>query len=293
MEDINAKLDKMALEIRELRNIIIETRRNTHLTQKLLLKNNEYNSCDDLYVINTSFGELVFYANAGSMETHGLLEGFIEINEKNNKDDSYNFNDIDFKDGDVVIDIGANVGAISIYLAKKYPFIKVYSFEPIPRIYQNLVKNIEANNLTNITPINKAVTSDGRPVEMIYSLGVNLASCITENMHEKHIKFINHHGIADKLKIESISLNDIFDEFNIDKCKLLKIDCEGSEEEVLVNTNVLSKIEHLRGEIHYEKERTMELLNYLVKHINPENMKFCYLQIKEKICIPNKSEAVV
>ncbi len=43
----------------------------------------------------------------------------------------YDFDSINFKEGDVVIDIGGNIGMISIYLAKKFPFLKIYAFEPV------------------------------------------------------------------------------------------------------------------------------------------------------------------
>ena len=42
-----------------------------------------------------------------------------------NSDPIYNFDDINFEPGDVVIDIGANIGIVSIYLAKRYPFLKI------------------------------------------------------------------------------------------------------------------------------------------------------------------------
>ena len=51
-----------------------------------------------------------------------------------NEFDDYNFDSIDFKDGDVVIDIGGNIGMVSIYLAKKYPFLKIYALNPLNKI---------------------------------------------------------------------------------------------------------------------------------------------------------------
>jgi precorrin-6B methylase 2 len=42
--------------------------------------------------------------------------------------DEYNIRKMNFEDGDVVVDIGANVGSVSLYIAKKYPNVKVYSF---------------------------------------------------------------------------------------------------------------------------------------------------------------------
>ncbi len=79
---------------------------------------------------------------------------------------------IDFKEGDIVIDIGANVGMVSILLAKKFPFFKIYSFEPMRNNYESFLKNIELNKVPNgvIKHFNKAVTKDGRIVSMTKNL---------------------------------------------------------------------------------------------------------------------------
>ncbi|MDR1942676.1 MAG: FkbM family methyltransferase [Endomicrobium sp.] len=85
--------------------------------------------------------------------------------------DDYKLNCIDFNQMDVVIDIGANIGMISIYLAKKYPFLKIYSFEPVKCNYEKFKKNIELNKIPNgvINIQNKAVTKDGRTVQMFFN----------------------------------------------------------------------------------------------------------------------------
>lgn len=57
---------------------------------------------------------------------------------------------------DVVLDGGANVGAFSILVSKIVK--KVVSVEANPKNYQYLVENINNNNITNIIPINAALT---------------------------------------------------------------------------------------------------------------------------------------
>ena len=49
---------------------------------------------------------------------------------------------------------------------------------------------------------------------------------------------------------DSITLDEIFDRYAIARCKLLKIDCEGAEHEILTNTSVLDGVEWLSGEFH-------------------------------------------
>lgn len=42
---------------------------------------------------------------------------------------------------DVIFDIGANIGITSIWLAKKYPAARIYSFEPVAENFEILEKN--------------------------------------------------------------------------------------------------------------------------------------------------------
>ena len=67
-----------------------------------------------------------------------------------------------FKDycqaGDVSVDVGANVGEVSITLSQRAGAEgQVYSFEPNPRIYRYLLGNLTLNGCRNVTATNAAV----------------------------------------------------------------------------------------------------------------------------------------
>lgn len=44
--------------------------------------------------------------------------------------DIYGLDAIPFQPGDCVIDIGAHIGLVSMYLAKRWPFLRIHAFEP-------------------------------------------------------------------------------------------------------------------------------------------------------------------
>jgi FkbM family methyltransferase len=155
----------------------------------------------------------------------------------------YTFDNISFKPGDVVIDIGAHVGMVSIVLAKINPNILIHAFEPIPTNYNALIENIKINKVENIIPHNKAVTNDGRNILMIINNNDNtggatqcLANMTIAN-HDNHV-------------VPSIPIQEIFKIFAINKCKLMKIDCEGSEHELFFEDSWLSNVEFMIGELH-------------------------------------------
>ena len=76
-----------------------------------------------------------------------------------------------FKDycqaGDIAIDVGANVGEVSIILSQRTAATgHVYGFEPNPRIYRYLLGNLALNRCGNVTAANLAVGASAGTVRM-------------------------------------------------------------------------------------------------------------------------------
>jgi FkbM family methyltransferase len=206
--------------------------------------------CRDYYLQGSEF---TFYD--GFLSTVIGVVGY-EINES----PEYDFHRITFKKGDVVVDIGGNIGMVSILLAKKYPFLKIYAYEPVKANYENFLRNIKANGIPEgtITVENKAVTADGRPVGM-HVRPSDMAYCtMTSSESDEATE-----------KATSMTLADIFKKHKIEKLKLLKIDCEGAEYEILeaADDKLLTKIEYLRGEFHGRVRDIKKLIKYCKAHI--------------------------
>jgi FkbM family methyltransferase len=191
-------------------------------------------------------------------------------NEINN--DSYDIaidNKVNFKNDDVVIDIGGNIGMVSILLAKKYPFIKIYAFEPVYENWKNFKRNIKINNVNNIKLFNLAVAGNNCFAKIEHDYNINICSSLMKNFIHQWQREI----CIKRNTVKTITLDDILLRFKIDKCKLLKIDCEGSEFEIFYNSKLLNKIEYVTGETHsYDNKRNNResLLKYLEKYF-PNN----------------------
>lgn len=162
------------------------------------------------------------------------------------KRDCYNIESIRFQPGDVVVDIGANVGMVSIYVAKRFPSVRVLAFEPIPDNYAHLVTNIARNGVTNVVPHQLAITSDGRAFRMIVNFGNNSGGG-TGNLRDMALR--DH----DYFTVESTTLDRVFEAHAIAACRLLKIDCEGAEHEILTTATCLDRVEYLSGEFHINR----------------------------------------
>lgn len=218
-----------------------------------------------------------FYDNILSFNPDFTIRGIIDVNEYNKKDHPYYIKDVNLKKGDIVIDIGANLGIFSIYLGLLYPDITIYAFEPVKQTYDNLVKNIEINNVKNVKVFNLAVTKDGRDLKMYYLQEIPGSSFIEDVKDtETSIRQFNKAQNKRHEIVKSTTLDDILKDNKIKKVKLLKIDCEGSEDEILRASEKLSDIEHIIGEIHYGQgsETTESLKKYLSQYFDKNHMKF-------------------
>jgi len=72
--------------------------------------------------------------------------------------------------GDVVVDIGANVGYYTVLAGKRVgPTGKVYAFEPDPVAFALLKKNVALNGLTNVVVEPKAVSNEPGSIRLYLS----------------------------------------------------------------------------------------------------------------------------
>lgn len=132
----------------------------------------------------------------------------------------------------VFLDIGANIGIFSLAYATLYLNSQVYSFEPIKQIYNELEGNIKLNpNLQNrIHLINQGISD---------SSADRFLSIPTAEQHERYLDNINCglysvYGLGRTAVAASFTTLDAFTtKTSLKKIDVIKIDCEGSEFEVL------------------------------------------------------------
>jgi len=74
--------------------------------------------------------------------------------------------------GTTVLDIGANIGLMTLVMAKVAgPQSQLHSFEPAPHSCLRLRTNVEANNLTNVTVHELALSDQEGPCRMVVPNG--------------------------------------------------------------------------------------------------------------------------
>jgi len=123
--------------------------------------------------------------------------------------------------GDVVFDIGAYVGDTALWFSKAVgPQGKVYAFEPEPSNFNKLKANLEQNKVTNVIPLQLAVSETEGEMQVSSAAG---SSVITQA------------GTGLSVKVTTI---DKFVEANkLPRVDFIKMDVEGHELKVLAGAS--------------------------------------------------------
>lgn len=168
------------------------------------------------FIIKTIYGFKLFIKpniDSGlenSLYYHGIYEkGFANFLRKN------------LKEGDVFIDVGANIGLFTILASKCVGNTgKIFSFEPNPEIFEQLEINVSLNKSKNIELFNFALGNNQSEEKLYPILQVNRGASSLIKPKDSNLSF----------KVNVKRFDDLFE--NIIPC-YIKIDVEGFEFEVI------------------------------------------------------------
>lgn len=128
------------------------------------------------------------------------------------------------------LDIGANIGLMSIFVASKFESSKVIAFEAHPKTEKILLENIILNHLGNIQVERKAVGNASKEVVIHDNWSMNRGAA--------SIKYGDPDSSGYKVKMITI------DDFITEPVSMIKIDVEGAELEVLEGMSETIKRDH-------------------------------------------------
>ncbi|HYW98084.1 MAG TPA: FkbM family methyltransferase [Candidatus Elarobacter sp.] len=127
--------------------------------------------------------------------------------------------------GDIVVDIGGNIGAFATYAAAVCRASRVLVFEPFPENFAMLTRNVEENGLQMVTCVNEAVYGvRGQLPFHVHSTDSGSHSLATLAIEQKS---------GTSIEVQCCTLADVFDRFDLDRIDYLKMDCEGAEYDIL------------------------------------------------------------
>jgi len=124
-----------------------------------------------------------------------------------------------------VVDVGANIGATSIPLAKHFPNVSFHLFEPHPIVFDDLNHNLSFNKLSNVNAKNVAITDTGSSMMPFY------AQRNAKNFGLSSFTLNNNIEDYEVIQVKCEALDEILsDQICV---KVIKVDTQGHELQVL------------------------------------------------------------
>ncbi len=140
----------------------------------------------------------------------------------------------------LMIDVGANIGNHTVYLAK-YCATSVIAFEPFPETFAVLTRNIQQNNLFNVTALPVGLSNESKETMMSLAGEKNVGMAKINEAGSVYARL----GVLDNL-LEAK-----------EPVTLIKIDCEGHEEKAL--QGMIKTIKEHKPALFIECQTSVEL----------------------------------
>jgi len=134
----------------------------------------------------------------------------------------------------LIVDCGSNIGLAVLYFKRLYPKCRIIAFEPDRATFEMLERNVRANNLADVTLVQKALYDSVGSVPFFISPeqpGLLVQSTRKENL-----------ASSQETMVETETLSTYLSE----PVDFLKMDIEGAEDHVLKDLNETGKLALVR-----------------------------------------------
>jgi FkbM family methyltransferase len=127
-------------------------------------------------------------------------------------------------EGDVAVDVGANIGYYSLLLSKCVgPGGRVIAVEALPELAATVHRHAERNGADNIRVVNAAAVDSARDVPVYEAPATNIGMTTTRQ----------DRGFAQSAIVQGLPITDMLTDDELSRVSLIKIDIEGGEAPVV------------------------------------------------------------
>lgn len=121
----------------------------------------------------------------------------------------------------LILDIGANIGAFTMYAAIKAPKATIIAYEPVSYVYERLVQQCDQGSLgARIKLVNAAVGKNDERRRILLGNNDAVSSLYSQP------------GFSPADEVDVLSINSVLESMK-ERVSLLKMDCEGAEWDIL------------------------------------------------------------
>lgn len=156
--------------------------------------------------------------------------------------------------GSVIFDIGCNIGDSLLYFVNSGA-IKVIGIEPIKELYDLSLYNMSINNIKERVIVLNAFLSDSKS-------SISLPQSVTSGPGSQ-LEWLSNTSNQDKISVESITLDELFKLSPNEADKILKLNCNGCEYDIIKKENIpaLSMFMQIHITYSYGYKKLVEILN--------------------------------
>lgn len=167
----------------------------------------------------------------------------------------------------IAIDIGMNIGGASVFFANMDNVKKVYAFEPFKETYDQAIYNLSINKEgKKVVPYNYGLSDKNEIKNVLFdNTQSGSMSTVGDESYLQYVDVSKGHMGKEQVELKSAAevIGSIIKQENGKKI-IMKIDCEGSEYEILDSLDangILDKIDYILLEWHYRgEERILDVL---------------------------------
>jgi FkbM family methyltransferase len=123
-----------------------------------------------------------------------------------------------------VLDIGAHVGAFALAMAHRFPHCSVVCFEPNPRLALYLRRNVRANDMADRISVEQRAVGADQGNALLYDAGGS--STILPGIRSRSLS---------ATEVEVVAFEEVMSRLG-ERASLVKLDCEGSEYGIALDT---------------------------------------------------------
>lgn len=160
----------------------------------------------------------------------------------------------------VIFDVGAHIGLATIFFSQSYPLARITSFEPNPNVFPLLEENIYFNNIHNVTLHNIALGKTSSKRTLFIDSSNNGSFSTASFMKDAW------NGTQESLGIEVVT--EPLSKYINSTIDLVKIDAEGTEQEIIEELEESGKIRNIRNiiiEFHPTEKQDIEKIKSILQ----------------------------
>ncbi len=136
-----------------------------------------------------------------------------------------NYIDKHVRPGMVCLDVGANIGVVSLHLARRTGVTGVvHCFEPVPHVFRRLQQHVERNQFQSIVRLHAIALSD-----QTGTISMSITDEDSSNQGIGSVALQNDDALDGRIDVRTMTLDEFAETSRLERLDFAKIDIQGAE----------------------------------------------------------------